>query len=123
MKIQRKGSDEWTAVSNPALIPDGPMNIQEPYALVELICNQEHVGRLIELSQSRRGEIRDQRHLGLNRAKLIYSMPLSELVTDFHDAVKSRTAGYASMNYEIEGMKQNKLKRMDIHVASEPVDG
>lgn len=77
----------------------------------------------MDLAQSRRGDLRDQRYIGLDRVKLVYSLPLAELVTDFHDALKSRSAGFASMNYEMEGMRQNKLKRMDIHVAGEPVDG
>lgn len=110
-------------VSNPAAIPDGCTKIREPYARVELICSQEHVGSLMELSQSRRGEILDQRYMGLNRVKLIYSLPLSELITDFHDAVKSRSSGFASVNYELEEMRENKLKRVDIYIANEIVDG
>lgn len=77
----------------------------------------------MDLAQSRRGDLKDQRYIGLDRVKLVYSLPLAELVTDFHDAIKSRSAGFASMNYEIEGMRQNRLKRMDIHVAGEQVDG
>ena len=110
-------------MSNPAMIPKGQVKIQEPFAEVELICQQEHVGTLIELAQGRRGEFKDQRHLGLDRVKLIYSLPLMELVTDFHDAVKSRTSGYASMSYNIEEMRESKLRRMDIHIAGEIVDG
>lgn len=95
----------------------------EPYARLELICNDEHVGSLMELSQSRRGELQDQRYIGLDRVKLVYSLPLSELVTDFHDAVKSRSSGFGSMSYELEDMRPNKLKRMDVYIANSPVDG
>lgn len=95
----------------------------EPYAKVELICHSDHVGSLMELSQSRRGELQDQRYIGLDRVKLMYSLPLSELVTDFHDAVKSRSSGFGSVSYELEGMRPNRLRRMDVHIANSAVDG
>lgn len=117
------GEGEWISVSNPAAIPDGKMRIREPYARVELICHNEHIGGLMELAQSRRGELEDQQYIGLDRLKLVYLLPLSELVTDFHDAVKSRTSGFGSMHYEIVGMRQNQLKRMDVHIAGAVVDG
>lgn len=123
LKIQAEEEEGWRQVSNPALIPEGKVKIKEPYACVELICNDEHVGCLMELAQSRRGELEDQRYVGQNRVKLVYSLPMAELVTDFHDAVKSRTSGFGSMHYEISEMKQNKLKRMDIYIAGELVDG
>lgn len=115
--------ENWKKVSNPAAIPEGRVRIREPYTRVEIICNQDHVGDIMELCQHRRADLHDQRYIGLNRVKLIYSIPLSELVTDFHDALKSRSSGFASMNYELEEMRQNYLRRMDIHVAGEPVDG
>ncbi|KAI0566746.1 Translation elongation factor 4 [Gracilaria domingensis] len=121
--IQPQGSEEWKLISNPSAIPSGHVKIMEPYAKVEIICSHDHIGPLMDLAQSRRGELRDQRYVGLDRVKLVYSVPLAELVTDFHDVLKSRSAGFASMNYEMEGMKPNKLKRMDIHVAGQPVDG
>lgn len=122
-QILEEGATNWKDVSNPAAIPDGKVNIMEPYARVELICCDEHVGSLMELAQSRRGEIQDQRYMGLDRVKLVYSLPLSELVTDFHDAVKSRSSGFGSMSYELEDMRPNKLKRMDVLIANTPVDG
>eukprot|EP00178_Gracilaria_changii_P023426 TRINITY_DN708_c1_g1_i2.p1 TRINITY_DN708_c1_g1~~TRINITY_DN708_c1_g1_i2.p1 ORF type:complete len:618 (-),score=87.53 TRINITY_DN708_c1_g1_i2:2447-4300(-) len=121
--IQPQGSEEWELISNPAAIPSGHVRIMEPYAEVEIICDQDHVGALMDLAQSRRGELKDHRYIGPDRVKLLYSLPLAELVTDFHDVLKSRSAGFASMNYEMGGMRQNRLKRMDIHVAGEPVDG
>lgn len=123
MQVQAVGEEGWKSVSNPAAIPNGKVRMKEPYARVELICHDEHIGGLMELAQSRRGELEDQRYIGLDRLKLVYSLPLSELVTDFHDAVKSRTSGFGSMHYEIVGMKQNPLKRMDVHIAGAPVDG
>lgn len=122
-KILRQGSNTWETVSNPALIPDGHVKIQEPYTKVDIICEQEHIGSIMELAQSRRGEIIDQRYMGVNRVKVVYSLPLAELVTDFHDSLKSRSSGYASMNYELEGMREGALKRMDIVVAGDVVDG
>lgn len=77
----------------------------------------------MELAQSRRGELKDQRYMGLDRVKTAYSLPLAELVTNFHDSLKSRSAGFASMSYEMEGMRLNKLKKMDIHVGGEQIDG
>lgn len=119
----QEGETEWRDVSNPASIPDGKVKIMEPFTRVELICHDDHVGSIMELCQSRRGELQDQRYIGLDRVKLLYSLPLSELVTDFHDAVKSRSSGFGSMNYELDGMRQNKLKRMDVHIANAPIDG
>ncbi|KAI0559788.1 Translation elongation factor 4 [Gracilaria domingensis] len=121
--IQPQGLEEWKLISNPFAIPSGHVKIMAPYAKVEIICSHDHIGPLMDLAHSRRGELRDQSFVGLDRVKLVYSVPLAELVTYFHDVLKSRSAGFASMNYEMEGMKPNKLKRMDIHVAGQPVDG
>lgn len=123
LQVLEEGSDVWRLISNPAAIPHSAAKIQEPYARVDLICSDDHVGGIMELAQSRRGELRDQRYIGLNRMKLVYSIPLSELVTDFHDAVKSRSKGYASMDYEIDEMRENPLQRMDIVIAGSAVDG
>lgn len=123
MQVLAEGSETWETISNPAAIPDGRVKIREPYARVEVICNEEHVGSLMELGQSRRGELRDQRYIGLDRVKLVYSVPLSELVTDLHDAVKARSSGFASVSYEIEGGRESRLKRMDVLVAGVGVDG
>lgn len=113
----------WRWVSSPADVPRGRVKFEEQIARVEVICQQEHVGSMMELAVSRRGEIEDQKSLGLERVKLVFRVPLIELVTDFHDAVKSRSSGFASINYELAGVRPSNLVRLDVHVAGEPVEG
>lgn len=113
----------WRWVSSPADVPDGRVKFEEQIARVEVICQQEHIGAMMELAISRRGEIEDQKTMGLDRVKLVFMVPLIELVTDFHDAVKSRSSGFASLNYELAGLRPSNLLRLDIHVAGEPVEG
>lgn len=121
--VRTSEADEWRAISNPSMIPDGAVKIQEPYAAVDIICGEEFVGALMELAQKRRGEIQDQQYVGQTKVKLSYLMPLAELVTDFHDGVKSRSRGYASLDYNVVDMRQNALQRMDVVVAGSVVDG
>jgi GTP-binding protein LepA len=123
-KVLGDGEKKWKLMSNPAAIPDGKVKIQEPYATVTLLCQPRHVGALMELTQSgRRGELLGEEYLGVDRVRLSYSMPLSELVADYHDAIKSVSKGFATMDYSIAGFRENSLARMDILVASERVDG
>lgn len=111
------------SVSNPGEVPDGRVKIEEPMARVDVICQQPHVGSMMDLAMSRRGRIDDQKTLGLDRVKLTFLLPLAEIVTDFHDQLKSRTGGFASMYYEVVDMQRNDLVRLDIHVGGVMVDG
>ncbi|MBK4731359.1 elongation factor 4 [Oxynema sp. CENA135] len=115
---------EELLVDNPSNLPDPQERekIEEPYVRVEMITPETYVGALMELSQSRRGEFKDMKYLTLGRTTLVYELPLAELVTDFFDQMKSRSRGYASMEYHPIGYRENPLVRMDILINSDPVD-
>ena len=92
-------------VDNPLDYPD-PMEIaraEEPFVKINLIAPQEYVGNIMDLAQSRRGEFKDMVYLDANRVELHYEMPLNEIIYDFFDALKSRTRGYGSLDYELIG--------------------
>lgn len=111
-------------VDNPADLPDPTRReyIEEPYVRLEMITPEEFVGPIMELSQSRRGEFVDMRFLVQGRTTLVYELPLAELVTDFFDCIKSRSKGYASMEYSISGYRKNKLVKMDVCVNGELIE-
>lgn len=117
------GKKEWRWVSNAADVPDGRVKFEEVVAKVDVICHQDHVGGMIELGIGRRGILEDQKVLGMDRVKLVFELPLAELVTDLHDAVKSKSCGFASMSYDISGIRASNLTRLDIKVAGESVEG
>lgn len=110
-------------VSNPGEVPEGRVKFEEPIARVDIICQQDQVGSMMELAMGRRGEIEDQKSLGLDRVKLVFKLPLAEIVTDFHDQMKSRSGGFGSMHYEVIGLRKSDLVKLDIHVAGTVVDG
>jgi len=111
-------------VDNPSTLPDPTYreSIAEPYVRVETITPEEYVGTLMELCQTRRGEFIDMKYLTPTRTTLIYEIPLAEVVTDFFDQVKSRSRGYASMEYHLIGYRDNALVRLDVKVNGDPVD-
>ena len=98
----------------------------EPWARVELLTPESHLGTVMDLAQSRRGVYQGTEYLGssggLKRALLRYELPLAELITDFYDELKSRTSGYASMSYEFMEYREEDLVRLDILVAEELID-
>lgn len=96
--------------------------VSEPYVRVEIITPKEFVGPIMELAQSRRGEYSDMTYLTETRTTLVYNMPLAEVVTDFFDALKSRSRGYASMEYSITGYRPNDLVLLEVKINSEPID-
>ena len=111
-------------VYTPLDYPD-PMDIQlaeEPYAKVNLIAPQEYVGNIMELAQQRRGEFKDMVYLDTNRVELHYEMPLNEIIYDFFDALKSRTRGYGSLDYELIGYRPSRLVKLDILLNGDIVD-
>jgi GTP-binding protein LepA len=111
-------------IDNPSTLP-APQErekIEEPYVRVEMITPEEYVGTLMELCQSRRGDFKDMKYLAQSRTSLIYEMPLAEVVTDFFDHLKSRSRGYASMEYQLVGYRENALVRLDILINGEPAD-
>ena len=95
---------------------------REPYAKVNLITPPEYVGAIMDLCTSRRGEFKDMKDLDTTRVELHYSMPLNEIIYDFFDALKSRTRGYGSLDYELEGYRPSKLVKLDILLNGEVVD-
>jgi len=111
-------------VDNPLDYPD-PMEIQlaeEPYVKVNLMAPQEYVGNIMDLATSRRGEFKDMVYLDANRVELHYDMPLNEIFYDFFDALKSRTRGYGSLDYELIGYRPSKLVKLDILLNGDVVD-
>jgi len=119
-----KLNGEVLMVYTPLDYPD-PMEIQlaeEPYAKVNLMAPQEYVGNIMELAQQRRGEFKDMVYLDANRVELHYEMPLNEIIYDFFDALKSRTRGYGSLDYELIGYRPSKLVKLDILLNGDIVD-
>ena len=119
-----KTNGETLMVYTPLDYPD-PMEIElaeEPFAKVSLIAPQEYVGNIMELAQQRRGEFKDMVYLDANRVELHYEMPLNEIIYDFFDALKSRTRGYGSLDYELIGYRPSKLVKLDILLNGDIVD-
>ena len=111
-------------VDNPLDYPD-PMEIElaeEPFVKANLIAPQEYVGSIMDLCQNRRGEFKNMEYLDANRVELHYEMPLNEIIYDFFDALKSRTRGYGSLDYELIGYRPSRLVKLDILLNGEVVD-
>jgi GTP-binding protein LepA len=111
-------------IDNPSRLPapNDREKIEEPYVQVEMITPETYVGTLMELSQNRRGVFKDMKYLTKGRTTLTYEIPLAEVVTDFFDQMKSRSRGYASMEYHIIGYRENPLVKLDIMINGDPVD-
>ncbi|MBQ7523689.1 MAG: elongation factor 4, partial [Oscillospiraceae bacterium] len=111
-------------VYTPLNYPD-PAEIQlaeEPFVKANILTPQEYVGSIMELCQQRRGEYKDMAYLDAHRVELHYDMPLNEIIYDFFDALKSRTRGYASLDYELIGYRPSKLVKLDILLNGEIID-
>ena len=115
---------EIMEIDNPSLLPDPQKRekIEEPFIKVEIITPENFVGTLMDLCQTRRGIFKDMKYFTQNRTCLIYELPLAEVVTDFFDQMKSRTKGYASMEYQMLGYRSDHLVKLDILVNKDPVD-
>jgi GTP-binding protein LepA len=111
-------------IANPADLPDASVRdfIEEPYVKLELITPADYVGTLMELSNQRRGEFIDMTYLSEDRTCLKYDIPLGEVVTDFFDELKSRSKGYASMEYSFNEYRKNDLIRLDVMINGEPAE-
>ena len=111
-------------VDNPSAMP--PANqvefIEEPYVVVTILAPADYVGTLMDLAQSRRGEMKKMEYLSEDRIELVYDLPLAEVVLDFFDQLKSRTRGYASLDYEPGGYRRSDLAKVDVLLNSVPVD-
>ena len=118
-------SDQSTAVvSNPSdLPPAGEISsIAEPYLKVSVLAPSQYTGTVMDLCQGRRGEMVKMEYLSPERVEIIYRLPLAEVVIDFFDQLKSRTQGYASLDYEPDGYAVNSLVRVDVLLHGEAVD-
>lgn len=111
-------------VANPSEMPDpaAVRSIEEPFVHASIIVPNDYVGAVMELSQNKRGEFDTMEYLDNNRVNVIYHLPLSEIIYDFFDKLKSSTKGYASLDYNIEGYRESKLVKMDILLNGEAVD-
>ncbi|WP_259279735.1 translation elongation factor 4 [Pseudolactococcus raffinolactis] len=115
---------ETLEVANPSEFPDPTRvdNIEEPFVKAQIMVPQDYVGAVMELAQRKRGDFVTMDYLDENRVNVIYQMPLSEIVFDFFDKLKSSTKGYASFDYEISEYRKSSLVKMDIMLNGERVD-
>jgi GTP-binding protein LepA len=116
--------DEVVTVHNPTDMPD-PARIaavREPEIRASIIAPKEYVGAVMELCQERRGVHAGMHYLSAARVQITYDLPLAEIVLDFFDALKSRTRGYASLDYELTGLRESDLVRLDVLLGGDPID-
>jgi len=111
-------------VHNPTDMPDpnGIAEVREPYISASILTPKEHIGAIMELCQERRGTSTGMHFLSAERVQLTYDLPLAEIVLDFFDQLKSRTRGYASLDYDVAGLRESDLVKLDILLAGDPVD-
>jgi GTP-binding protein LepA len=116
--------DETIVVHNPSEMPQPGTydRVEEPIVLATIITPSEYLGPVFELCQSRRGELLEMSYLSPERAEVHYKLPLAEIIFDFFDQLKSRTRGYASLDYEPIGYELSELVRVDVLLHNEPVD-
>jgi GTP-binding protein LepA len=115
---------ELVVVDNPADLPEPQKveSIEEPYFKVSIITPTDYTGTLMELCQLRRGEMQKMEYLSPERVELHYEIPLAEVVVDFFDQMKSRTQGYASLDYELAGYRRSNLVKVDLLLNGVPAD-
>lgn len=119
-----KTNGEMIELTNPSNLPD-PSEIdymEEPIVNAEIMVTKEFVGSIMELCQERRGRYMSMEYIETNRALIKYELPLNEIIYDFFDALKSRSRGYASFDYDLKGYEESKLVKLDILVNREEVD-
>ena len=117
-------SGELLSIQNPTNLPDQTEieYMEEPIVSASVMTPSDYVGAVMELCQNRRGEFKNMEYLEENRVVLHYDLPLNEVIYDFFDALKSRTRGFASLDYELKGYKEAKLVKLDILINGELVD-
>jgi len=123
-RVTLLGSGRTLVVDNPALMPPaGDIEmIEEPWVTLSVITPTAYIGSLMELSTQRRGTFRTMEYLDPQRVLLAFEIPLAELIVDYFDQLKSRSQGYASMDYEEAGYREARLVKLDVMVNGEPVD-
>ena len=120
--VQKNGQE--VEVDTPAKMPPSSdiQDIKEPYMASEIITPVEYIGKIMKLCQSKRGIYKNTDYLTKDKAQLHYDLPLSEIIFDFYDKLKSATRGYASFDYTLADYRQGDLKKLDILLNGEPVD-
>ena len=120
--VKSKGEEEF--ISSPASLPPPATlsAIKEPWMKLEILTPKEYVGGIMKLVQDRRGMNKDMQYIDETRVILTFEIPLASIVIDFYDALKSATAGYASMNYEFLGYREEDLVKLDVLVGGKPVE-
>ncbi|MBU5466447.1 translation elongation factor 4 [Virgibacillus sp. MSJ-26] len=119
-----KTDGEVVEVDNPSFMPDPQIieEVREPFVKATIMVPNDYVGAVMEISQKKRGQFIDMQYLDDIRVNVIYDLPLSEIVYEFFDQLKSHTKGYASFDYELIGYRASNLVKMDILLNSEPID-
>jgi GTP-binding protein LepA len=119
-----KRNNEKIVVDNPALMPPvGDIEyVEEPYVKAQIVCPSEYVGNIMKLATEKRGVYKNTTYLDPTRADLQYEFPLSEIIFDFYDKLKSMSRGYASLDYEYIGYREGNLVKLDILLNGETVD-
>jgi GTP-binding protein LepA len=120
-RVKQRDGDR-VEVHSPAEMPREVETVEEPYVRATIIVPKEHVGAVMELNTERRGRFDHMEYLSPQRVLLVYDLPLAEIVLDYYDQLKSRTRGYASLDYEVGAFREGDLVRVDILLAGEPVD-
>ena len=117
-------NEDVLEVKRPSDFPDQEkiMSIEEPYAEVTIISPKEYIGKIMKLAESKRGDFVDMIYISIERVELKYIIPLSEIIVDFFDQLKSISSGYGSLDYEVMGFEQSDLVKLDILVAGDRVD-
>jgi GTP-binding protein LepA len=123
-RVRTTSGGEVFDVDNPSELPEASSleAIEEPYLKISIISPSEYVGTLMDLAQSRRGEMKRMDYISPERVEMVYSIPLAEVVMDFFDQLKGRTKGYASLDYEADGYRVSDLVKIDIMLNGAPVD-
>ncbi len=119
-----KKNGEVITVDNPAEMPQvGDIDhVEEPYVKAQIVCPSEYVGNIMKLAMDKRGTYKNTTYIDPTRADIQYDFPLSEIIFDFYDKLKSLTRGYASFDYEYHDYRESDLVKLDILLNSEPVD-
>ncbi|MDP1808240.1 MAG: translation elongation factor 4 [Actinomycetota bacterium] len=117
-----KLSGDSLIIRNPSDFPKDVAGIEEPYIAATILAPSEFIGAIMDLCQTRRGQLINVAYLSEGRAQINYDLPLAEIVLDFYDQLKSKTHGYASFDYEHVGYRHADLVKLDILLAAEPVD-
>ncbi|MCI7239253.1 MAG: translation elongation factor 4 [Anaerococcus sp.] len=123
-KVKLRGKDEKISLQNPNDFPD-PTEIEyieEPVTNAEIITPKDYIGQIMELAQNRRGELKDMTYIDENRVSIRYKLPLNEVIYNFFDSLKSRSKGYASLDYELAGYERSDLVKLEILINEKTVD-